>query len=146
MTEEANNVFWTYFLIGVGGFGLITFLVVCWDGICEVIDDFVTFFLDDDLDDEDDDDYCGWDGFDARAIYHKPARKRKSIKWRIFVPFISYRRRQWLEKQYGRQADRKCKDAVAETLATHQDILEALYGKAPSMRKIYRRIKEQYRE
>ncbi len=129
---EAHRAFWTHWLLALGGIGLLILLVSFWDDIVEAIESLVLCFQKDDLDDDDE-------------YYRKSRRKRKRVKWRVFVPFLSYRRRQWLAKRNNRHTNRMCKDAVAETIATHEDILDAMYGKSASMGEIYRRVKDQYR-
>ena len=109
-------------------------LVSFWDDIVEALEDLVCCFRRDDLDDDDDEYY--------RKRHRK--RKRKRVKWRIFVPFLARRRRIWTGKRNGRRTDRKCKDAVVESIVSQQEILEAMYGQAPSVWQVYRRVKDRH--
>ena len=125
------RVFALYPLIAVG---IIAIFVICWDGICDFFSSL-------------------WDEFvyipaqhrrdKANNCYDQPALKHHSRrKWRLFLPFLSYRRRKWIEKSKGRRANRKCKDIIAESLATQEDILEAMYDESPSIWQVYRNVKD----
>ncbi len=135
MIENAHRTFWTYWLIGLGGLGLITFLVVCWDGICDFFEGFFDLLFAEPLDE---------DREEERRRRKQAAHRRRRCKWRIFLPFISHRRQKWLEKRDRHRADRKCKDIMAETITTYEDILKAMDGEVPSMGEIYHQVKDQY--
>lgn len=79
-----------------------------------------------------------------KARVKSSPRPHEKWMWRLFLPFMTYKRRQWLAKWYGYQADNRCKDAIAETLATNEEILNVMYGRSPSMSEIYQEIKDQY--
>lgn len=137
MIENAHRTFWTYWLIGLGGLGLMTFLVVCWDGICDFFEGFFDLFFAEPLDEDQE---------EERRRRKQAVHRRRRRKWRIFLPFISRRRREWIMKFDKRHTERMCKDSMAECLATHENILDAMYDDSPSMGEIYRRVKERYRE
>ena len=124
-----------FIFYSLGGLGLLTFVVTCWDGICDFFDGFFDLFFSEPLDE---------DREEEKRRRKQAAHRRRRRKWRIFLPFLSHRRQEWISKLDKRQAERKCKDVMAECLATHEDILDAMYDDSPSIGEIYHRVTERY--
>ncbi len=125
------RVFALYPLIVIG---IITFLVVCWDGICDFFESFCDDFYD----------RSAKGHSTVPKNHYRSINRRHRRKWRLFLPFLSHRRRKWIAKRNSRHAERKCKDVFAESLATHEEILEAMYDESPSMWKVYRNVRDRY--
>lgn len=71
--------------------------------------------------------------------------RQRVYQWKQVIPSLTKQRVEWEVNRTGRRTARRSVDMIAESLATHQDLLEELYGEVPTTRKVYRRVQERYR-
>ena len=136
MANDIATNFWTYWFIAVGVIILIIVLEQFGSELLDTLSGLFTESL------AHPDRYSeGEKKDDGRIIKHC----RREWKWHILFPIIKLRRRRWFDKDGRRRAERKSRDAIIESLATHDDILETMYGKPSSPFAVYRGVKRQYR-
>ena len=128
---ELEMAFWKWLLIALGGIGLMW---IIGNHIEEILQGIVDFF--------------GFVGSGVKNLkkkhYHpspKRLHKKRAREWRRALPILS-RIRIDREIRDGKRKDEWIvRNAMAESLATHQEILEEFYGeKAPSASEIMQRM------
>lgn len=126
MSAETSNAFWTYWFLALGVI-LLLFVIVQFsdeiEEICSELYDCIKSAL-----------------FPDRERKHR----RKSRRWKIVFPILRMRIRKWEQRVDTFQSKFQAVDAVAETLATHQEILEEMYGNVPSASQLYRKVRKRY--
>ena len=124
-----SQAFWTYWFLALGAILLIMFLATHWDDVIEFISGLF--------------DCIGESSYEYRHPTAEERHRKKARRWRIAIPWIARRR---MRREYSRslrKAKRRSMDVVAETMATHQEMLEAMYGDAPSIFDVYQYVGEQ---
>lgn len=69
----------------------------------------------------------------------REGRKHRVRQWRVALPFLTWRHNRRIKKA-EREAKHVTTSSIAETLATHQEVLDAMYGKAPGVAKITKEV------
>lgn len=126
MSSPGNaQAFWTYWFLALGAVLLFAFIVTHTDEILDFLEELFDFGS-------------------SNSSYSGPSdeelHRRRARRWRIALPFLNHARIRWEYSKSERKAKKRSMDAVAETMATHQELLETMYGEAPTIRDAYRRI------
>ena len=147
MTPEFTAKFWTYWFISLGGVGLFAILVTHYDDIWEFITGIFDAFRPDDLDEFDDDDSLYlWEKLQIRPLGYYEKHKKKKQQWRRAIRSVNRRRKNMEGRLFDNyRTGKRCLDVAAETLTTHQEMLEEMYKEAPTARTIKRNIRKQHR-
>ena len=84
--------------------------------------------------------------FDGLGFHGKRRHRSRVKKWKRAIPILTEQRMEWETNSRGHRTMQRSIDMMAESLATHQEILEEMYGEAPSMKEVCRRVEERYRD
>ena len=118
---ELEMAFWKWLMIAIGGIGLMW---IVGNHIEDILQGIVDFFG-----------AIGENARYRRATKPRRKRQRRVRQWKIAIPFLTWHRRQKLKKEFKR-ADKQARDLsndfVAETLATEQEVMETMFGEAPT--------------
>lgn len=127
MSAPGNSqAFFTYWFLALGAVLLFAFIVSHTDEILDVLESIFDTICE-----------CLRNCPTSSA---EELHRRRARRWRIALPFLNHAR---IRREYSkseRKAKKRSMDAVAETMATHQELLETMYGEAPTIREAYRRI------